>query len=105
MQLFARQEDDIASRDPRFLIFRPHVAFAGQYDDGLLVEVAVRRGLGCGYVTDELRDDVGPDPFVNEHLEIARTHCGPLCRINLYDTLGPCRVEVAGHRLRPDDLA
>src|SRR5579862_5348842 len=82
VQLLARQKNNVPCRNTRLLVLGPHVALAGQHDDRLFVQMAMRRGLGPGDVANELRDDVGSNPLVHEHLEVSRAHRGPLIRIH-----------------------
>src|SRR6266702_2380915 len=105
VELLARQENHIPCRDPRFLFFRPHVTLAGQYDDRLLVQVAMRCCLGRRYVADELGNDVGSDPLVHEDLEVARAHRGTLVRIHGHYALFVLRLEVGRHGVQPRDLS
>jgi hypothetical protein len=104
MELLARQKDYIASGDTGFLVFRPHVTFAGQHDDRLFVQMTMGCSLGRRNVPDELGDDVGSDPLVHEHLEISGAHRDALTRVHWNDPLRVPAIEVRRHLRQPLDL-
>src|SRR5688500_11999578 len=54
MQLLTRKEDHVTSIDRRLHGLSPHHPLAGEHDEGLFIEVAMRQRLAEGYLADEL---------------------------------------------------
>src|SRR5215469_8078688 len=105
MQLLARQENRLARADGRLAILGPHVPFAREYDDALLVKMPVRRGFRARDVPDELRDRARADALVHEELKVARSHLRALPGVYRDHALREVRIEIIRHGGRPLERA